>query len=245
MSVTPEAELITDDEDIDSEEDDSDGSDVMDGVIAEFSERAKGLGPPEISTGIKSFDRAIIGLRPKKMMVIAARPGMGKTALAATIRRSVIAQDYVVLDFNLEMGKEELAERELSFQASINLRKLMLAKGVTEDEMARVLGSEGFLKKGMWWVYDTCFGIHAIIKKCRAAKKRAKKDGKKVGLVIIDYLQLLSSTGADRQQSVTECSRLTKLLSKEMGCTVIALSQLNRKPKELALLFTINSLHKV
>ncbi len=218
-----------DDEDITTEETDDDGSDVVDQVIADFLERTKGQGPPDISSGILALDRAIISLRPKKMMVVAARPGMGKTALAATIRRAVLKQNYVVLDFNLEMGAEELGERELSYNAQINLRKVMAAKEVTADEMRRVMESLGTVPKGLWWVYDTCFSMLEIVRKCRLAKKRANREGKKIGLVVIDYLQLLGDVGTEgRQQSVSACSRMTKLLAKEMDCTVLALSQLNR-----------------
>jgi replicative DNA helicase len=154
---------------------DSDGSDVVDGCVEDFISRVNGKGEPEVSTGIRALDRAIIGLRPKKTMVIAGRPGMGKTALAATIRRAVLLQDYVVLDFNLEMGKEELAERELAFQARVNLRKVMAAKEVSPEEMQRVLATQGSLKKGLWWVYDTCFSIMEIIRKCRLAKTSDEK----------------------------------------------------------------------
>jgi len=122
-----------------------------------------------------------------------------------------------------------VAEREVAFQAKVNLRKVMAAKGLTDDEVSRVVGTEGFLKKGMWWVYDTCFAIDDIIRKCRAAKRRAKKEGKKIGLIVIDYLQLMGDVGNEgRQQSVAACSRAVKLLSKEMDCAVVALSQLNR-----------------
>lgn len=218
-----------DDEEIDSDENDDDGSDVVDAVIADFLERSKGEGPKELSTGIGALDHAIIGLRPKKVIVVAARPGMGKTALSASVRRSVLDQGQVVLEFNLEMGKEEVAEREVSFRANVNLRKVMAAKGLSDDEIARVAGTEGFLKKGMWWVYDTCFSMDDIERKCKAAKRRAKREGKKIGLVIIDYLQLLGDVGSEgRQQSVSACSRRTKLLSKWMDCAVMALSQLNR-----------------
>ena len=208
---------------------DDDGTDVVDGVIKDFLERQKNGGPTELSTGIAALDRAILGLRAKKVMVIAARPGMGKTALSASIRRAVVAQDMVVLDFNLEMGKEEIGERELAFQSKVNLRKVMAAKEVTPEELDRIRGTEGFLKRGMWWVYDTCFSMDDIIAKCRKAKRRAKKEGKKIGVIVIDYLQLLGDVGSEgRQQSVSACSRMTKLLSKEMDCSVIALSQLNR-----------------
>ncbi len=218
-----------DDDDVSTDEEDDDGSDVVDRVIADFIERSKGNAPPEISSGIKALDRAIIGLRPKKTMVVAARPGMGKSAFAAGLRRSVLAQGYVVLDFNLEMGKEELGERELAFQANVNLRKVMAAREVSEDEMSRIVGTEGYMKRGLWTIYDTCFSMTEIVRKCRVAKRKAIKEGKKIGLVIIDYLQLLGDVGTEgRQQSVSACSRLTKLLSKEMDCMVVVLSQLNR-----------------
>ncbi len=209
--------------------DEPDGSDVMDSVIKSFMERHRGEGPPEISTGIKALDRAIIGLRPKKMYILAARPSMGKTAMADTIRRSVMNQGYVVCEFSLEMGSEEIGERELAFQAQINLRKVMAAREVSDAELARVVGATGTVPRGLWWVYDNCFSMDDIVRRCRAAKVRAKKEGKKIGLVVIDYLQLLSDQGTEgRQQSVSACSRMTKLLSKEMDAAVIALSQLNR-----------------
>lgn len=217
------------DTELTADEVDDDGSDVLDNVANEFLERQLGGGEPEISTGILALDRAIIGLRPKKMIVVAARPGMGKTAFAASIRRSVIEQGLVVLDFNLEMGKEELAERELSFRSDVNLRKVMAAREVSDEEVSRIANTRGILPKGFWWVYDTCFTLTDILRKARGAKKRSKKDGKKIGLVIIDYLQLLGDVGTEgRQQSVAACSRAAKILSKELDCCVIALSQLNR-----------------
>ncbi len=207
-----------------------DGSEVMDNCIRSFMERHRGEGPPEISTGIKALDQAIIGLRPKKMYVIAARPGMGKTAMKDTVRRAVMDQGYVVCDFNLEMGSDEIGERELAFRSMVNLRKVMAAREVSDAELARVVGAAGSVPRGLWWVYDNCFSMDDIILRCRSAKKRAKKEGKKVGLILIDYLQLLSDQGTEgRQQSVSACSRQTKILSKEMDAAVMALSQLNRQ----------------
>ncbi len=208
---------------------DEDGSEVMDGVVDAFMERRLGHGEPEISTGIAALDRAIIGLRPGRMFVLAARPSMGKSACADSIRRAVISQGYAVLQFSLEMSSEEIGERELAFRAQINLRKVMAAKEVTDDELARVTGARGTVSKGLWRVYDTCFSMDEIQRRSRAAKKQLARKGKKIGLVIIDYLQLLSDTGNEgRQQSVSACSRMTKLLAKELECTVMALSQLNR-----------------
>lgn len=224
MNEDDEDDLITPDVD-----DEPDGSEAVDACIQSFLERQRGGGPKEISTSIKAIDHAIIGLRNKKMYVIAARPSMGKTALADTIRRAVNEQGLIVCEFSLEMGTEEIAERELAFKAQINLRKVMAAQEITEAEMARVTGATGSVPKGLWWIFDNCFSMDDIVRKCRAAKKRAKREGKRIGLIIIDYLQLLADQGTEgRQQSVSACSRMTKLLAKEMDCPALALSQLNR-----------------
>ena len=206
-----------------------DGSDVIDRTIVSLHDRIRGLGPPPISTGIASIDHAIVGFRPKKMYVIAARPGMGKTALSTGFRRSVIAQGYVVCEFNLEMGEEELGERELAYLADINSRKITAAKGLTEDEVERILSLKGTVPRDYWWVWDSVFTLPGIIEQCRAARRRADAEGKKIGLIIIDYLQLIGDVGSEgRQQSVSAISRAVKLLSKELDCAIVALSQLNR-----------------
>ncbi len=207
----------------------SDAADVMNEVIGDFIERSRGLGPPEISTGLKDLDRAIIGLRPGRVMVVAARPGMGKSALAGTICRAVLKQDYACLLFNLEMAKQEILERELAFLAHMNLRRVMAAKDITVDEMARVIAAKTMIQRAQWAVYDDCFSMVEIQRKSLVVAKHLKKEGKKLGCVIIDYLQLIGDVGTEgRQQSVSACSRIAKLLSKQLGCTVILLSQLNR-----------------
>lgn len=216
-------------EDIIDQEPISDAADVMDEVINDFVERSRGLGPPEISTGIKELDRAIIGLRPGRVMVIAARPGMGKSALAGTICRAVLKQDYAACLFNLEMAKQEILERELAFMAHMNLRRVMSAKDIQPDEMQRVLQSRNVLPRDMWAVYDDCFSIQEIQRKALLWANRLKKEGKRLGVVIIDYLQLIGDVSTEgRQQSIAACSRIAKLLSKQLGCTVMLLSQLNR-----------------
>ncbi len=91
----------------------SDGADVMETVIDGFLERRLGNGPPEISTGLRALDRAIIGLRPGRVMVLAGRPSMGKSALADSIRRAVVEQGHAAIQFSLEMGTEEILERSV------------------------------------------------------------------------------------------------------------------------------------
>lgn len=209
-------------------EDAKDGSEVLDQVVADFLARQASGGGPEISTGLRELDRAIIGLRPGKMGVIAARPSMGKTALAGTIRRSVLAQGYGVIEFALEMSAEELLERELAFQSSLNLRKILSAKDVTPDELQRVRGAAGAVMAGRWFIDDRTYGIAGMHRKARIVAGRMARQGIKVGCVIIDYLQLAGENGDGREQSIAAVSRGCKFLGKELGCTVLALSQLNR-----------------
>ncbi len=205
-----------------------DGLTVLEAVVADFLKRQKDGGGVEISTGLRDLDRALIGLRPGKMGVIAARPSMGKTALADSIRRAVVAQGFGAIQFSLEMDAEEVLERELAFQAQINLRKVMSAKDVTAEELARVSGATGAVVCGRWFIDDRTYSIGGMRRKSRIIAGRMARQGVKVGLVIIDYLQLAGDSGEDRQQSISAISRGSKLMAKELGCTVLALSQLNR-----------------
>lgn len=205
-----------------------DGVNVLQKVVDDFLQRHASGGGPEISTGLRDLDRAIIGLRPGKMGVIAARPSMGKTALAGTIRRSVLSQGYGVIEFALEMSAEELLERELAFQAQLNLRKVLSAKEVSPDEIERVTASKSSLVSGRWFIDDRTYSIAGMRRKARIIAGRMARQGIQVGCVVIDYLQLAGENGDGREQSIAAISRGCKFLAKELGCTVLALSQLNR-----------------
>lgn len=205
----------------------ADGAAAMDAAVKEFLERRTNTGKNEISTGLKALDRAIIGFRPK-MYVVAARPAMGKTALSGTIRRAVINQGYVWLTFNLEMDKNEMCEREIAYQANLNLRRIMSAKEATDDEAKRVRESPKALNYGLWRVYDSCFTMADIEAAALAEKAAAEKKGLKIGGFDIDYLQLLGDTANSRQESVSACSRKCKLLTKKLNAGGLILSQLNR-----------------
>lgn len=206
-----------------------DGSDALDSVIKSMVERRAGKGEPAISTGLASLDHALIGLRGKKMYVIAGRPSMGKSAISTTIRRSVVAQGYGVAEFNLEMGSDEIGERELAFRADMNVRRIMSPENATDLEVERAISQVGSIPRGLWYVHDNLFGINDIVTRSREIHSELAEQGIKLGVVLIDYLQLLADTGSEgRQQSVSACSRACKLLSKELDVAVVALSQLNR-----------------
>ncbi len=205
-----------------------DGSEVLNKVVDDFILRQKNGGGPEISTGLRDLDRAIIGLRPGKLGIIAARPSMGKTALAGTIRRAVLQQGYGVIEFALEMSAEELLERELAFQAGMNLRKILSAKDINEEEIARVNTSRSALVSGRWFIDDRTYSIAGMRRKARIQAGRLARNNVKVGCIIIDYIQLAGENGDGREQSIAAVSRGAKFMAKELGCTVMALSQLNR-----------------
>lgn len=230
MQVGP-GERVNDYEDDELEPEDNnqpDGSDVLNNAVQSFADRLRGLGPKPISTGIRAIDHAILGFRPAKMYVVGARPGMGKTAMSTSWRRSVVDQGFVVLEFNLEMGREEIGERELAFRSGVNLRKIMSGLNCSHEEVARIAEAQGAINPGLWWVYDNVFSLDGIVAKCRAAHKRARKEAKKIGLVVVDYIGLIADVNDNRQQSVSVCSRTFKMLSKELDCAFVVLTQLNR-----------------
>lgn len=213
-----------------------DGGEALSFALDAFRARLKSGGGVEISTGLKALDKAIIGLRSGKNIIIAGRPGMGKTALADTIRRNVLNPDMQqgqllgAIQFSLEMEAEELAEREIASQAEVNLRKVMAAKELTDEELRRIndVGRRVDSLRSRWAIDDRTYSIGGIRRRARIISQRMARENVKVGVVILDYIQLAGENGDGREQSVAAISRGCKLMAKELGCTVLALSQLNR-----------------
>lgn len=206
-----------------------DGGLVLGSVLDDFINRQSTGGGPTISTGLRDLDKALIGFRPGKLGIIAARPSMGKTALADSLRRAVLSQGLGVIQFSLEMSAEELLQRELAFQASINLRKVLSAKDVTPEELGRVTAIARNQFQGRWFIDDRTYNIAGMRRRARVLHSRMARGGIKTGLVVVDYLQLAGENGDGREQSIAAVSRGCKFLAKELGCTVLALSQLNRQ----------------
>lgn len=205
-----------------------DASKSLDNVIKDVLERADRGGRPGISTGLGDLDKAIIALFPGKVIVLAGRPSMGKTALADTLRRNVLIQGYGVVQFSLEMDDWDLAERELASKSGINLRKLLVASGLADEEKQRIGSLAGSQVDGRWFIDDRTYSISGIRRRARILHGRMARAGIKLGLIIIDYIQLFGENGEGREQAIAAISRGCKLMAKELGCTVLALSQLNR-----------------
>lgn len=179
-----------------------------------------------LTTGYPQLDEMTKGLHPDELIIIAARPAMGKTAFALNIAQNVaVKNDTTVAIFSLEMGAESLVNRMICAEGSINAGHLRTGK-LSEDEWRSFWMATESLDKTSIYIDDTPgIQVPEIRAKCR---RLAKKTGN-LGLIVIDYLQLIEGGNAEnRQQEVSEISRQLKKLAKELEVPVIALSQLSR-----------------
>lgn len=179
-----------------------------------------------LPTGYHALDKMTAGFQPEELIIIAARPAVGKTAFALNIAQNVGTKtDKAVAIFSLEMGAESLVNRMLCAEGSIEASHLRTGQ-LSEEEWHNLIIAMGSLSKADIYIDDTPgIKISEIRAKCR---KLAKETGN-LGLVLIDYLQLIEGSGREnRQQEVSEISRQLKKLAKELKVPVIALSQLSR-----------------
>lgn len=188
-----------------------------------------------VSTGFIDLDRMTFGLHPQEMIVLAARPSMGKTSLALNVAEGAAMPvkeglaPVPTLVFSLEMGADQLAMRMLCGRAKVNLKKVR--EGFVNEHEQRALGKAAAeLKKAPLWIDDSG---HLTILEMRA-KARRMHSKQNLGLIIIDYLQLLAGTDprVPREQQIAEISRGIKAMAKELGLPVIVLSQLNRESEK-------------
>lgn len=185
-----------------------------------------------VPTGFRDFDQLTNGLHPGQLIIIAARPGLGKSTLALDLaRNAAIHADMPAIFFSLEMSKSEIAMRLLSAEASVKLQS-MRTGNVSDDDWQKIARTQGAIAEAPLYIDDSPnMTLVEIRAKCRRLKQ-------KVGLklVVIDYLQLMTSGKRveSRQQEVSEFSRALKLLAKELEVPVIALSQLNRNSEQRA-----------
>lgn len=177
-----------------------------------------------IKTGFDRFDFLTWGLQPTDLILIAARPGTGKTSLVLNIIRNTITDNIPVAFFSLEMSKQQLLYRLISDMAKINGQKFK--SGYLErDDWDKITDAASIINDLPLFIDDTG-GLH-IRQIQRRARKMYKKH--KIGLIVIDYLQLISGDGINENKELTEISKGLKNIAKELNIPVIALSQLNRK----------------
>lgn len=177
-------------------------------------------------TGFHDFDKITTGLHEDNLIILAARPAMGKTALALNIAQNVaVKAKKAVAVFSLEMGSESLVERMLAAEGNVMSYHIRTGK-LSENEWQRLIYAQAQLAEARIYIDDTP-GIRATEIRSRARKLAQETGG--LGLIVIDYLQLITGNNhKNRQQEVSEISRQLKILAKELNVPVIALSQLSR-----------------
>ncbi len=183
-----------------------------------------------IPSGFADLDSKTLGFLPGQLVIVAARPAMGKSAFALNIlTNAAIKSNKSVVYFSLEMGKEELVNRILSAEAMVDSSKIRSGKLEDEDWIS-LTNASGTLSEAKI-ILDDSAGFSPIELRARCRKLKMEYD---IGLVVIDYLQLMDSSknNASRQADISEISRSLKVLAREIGVPIIALSQLSRAPEQ-------------
>jgi replicative DNA helicase len=187
-----------------------------------------------VPSGFTDLDQMTAGLQPSDLVILAARPSMGKTALVLSLAQNAcLAFRYPVIVFSLEMSSPQLAERMLCSEARIDSSLLRRGQLQRQDMTNLTVAADAIAKAPMLIDDTPAMTVNEVRARCRRWRANRELFGDKpFGLIIVDYLQLMrgTSTGknANREQEISEISRGLKALAKELHCPVIALSQLNR-----------------
>lgn len=182
-----------------------------------------------VPTGFTELDKRMAGLQNSDLILVAARPGMGKTSFALNIAtHAAIHHGVPVAIFSLEMSKEQLSSRILCSESYISSEKMRVGD-LGPDEIPKLVQTAEVLSKAPIYIDDTPgITMSEIRSKCRRLKLKNQ-----LGIVIVDYLQLMLGSGkGSRQEDVAENSRMLKILAKELNVPVITLSQLSRAPEQ-------------
>lgn len=210
-------------------------SPIRDVLIESFAEIEKLYNQKEpitgVPTGFADLDYKTAGLHNSDLVLVAARPAMGKSAFALNIATNAAVHAKVpVVIFNLEMSKAQLVNRILCSEAMVDSNKIRTGK-IEEDDWVKLATALGPLSEAPIYIDDTAgISIAEIRARCRKLKLE-----KNIGLIVIDYLQLIQGSGkrnASREQEISEISRSLKILAKELDVPVIALSQLSRAAEQ-------------
>ena len=185
-----------------------------------------------LTTGFRDLNKKINGLQRSDLLLIAARPAMGKTAFALNlVQNAALKGDASVAVFSLEMSKEQLVQRMIDSQSTVELKKIKTGT-LADNDWPRITDGMAILSGAKIHIDDTPgIKISELRSKCRKLKIEKGLD-----LVLIDYLQLMEGEGQNesRQQEIAKISRSLKILAKELDCPVVALSQLSRAPEQRA-----------
>jgi replicative DNA helicase len=195
--------------------------------IDELYNRQGGSDITGIATGFIDLDKQTSGLQKGDLVIVAGRPSMGKTSLALNIAENVaLSEGLPVVIFSMEMSGEQLASRLLGSVGRVDQSRMRTGK-LQEDEWPRVTDAIARLSNTQILIDET--GALSSLELRARARRIARNFGGTLGLVVIDYLQLMSGSGQEnRATEISEISRSLKSLAKELQCPVVALSQLNR-----------------
>ncbi len=204
-------------------------SQILASYLEQLDRVKEGRGPLGLPTGFADLDKLTGGLQQGDLIIVAARPSVGKTALCTNIAHHVAVKEGLpVAIFSLEMSREQLAHRLLCAEASIDSQRLRLGQYDNEDELRRISRAVGVLSKAPIYVDDTA---SISVTELRSKARRLCLE-RGIRLIIIDYLQLMHGRRAEnRIQEISDISRSLKALAKELNVPVIALSQLSRAPE--------------
>lgn len=205
--------------------------DFTDELLEELEEIAANGGPSKgLATGLIDLDNLTTGLQPGQMIIVAARPAMGKSTLAMNfLRAAAIHQKKPAIIFSLEMSRSEIGMRLIAAEAGVLFGNMRRGKLVNKD-WSKITACMGRLSEAPLYIDDSPnMAMNEIRSKCRRLKQQVG-----LSLVVIDYLQLMTSGRKieSRQQEVSEFSRALKLLAKELEIPVVAVAQLNRGPEQ-------------
>ncbi|MGI6013178.1 MAG: replicative DNA helicase [Oscillospiraceae bacterium] len=204
-------------------------SSVVQNAFSQISAAAENeTNVPGLSTGLVDLDKMILGLNRGDFILIASRPGMGKTSIALNIALHVAkTSEKAVAIFSLEMSREQLAIRLLSSEALVDSQKLLTGR-IGKDEWRRIVTAASVISSTSMCIDDNpTLSVADMNAQCRRIDN--------LGLVVIDYLQLMQSAGSghtwsneSRTQAVSDMSRMLKIMAKELNVPVVCLSQLSR-----------------
>jgi replicative DNA helicase len=184
-----------------------------------------------VTTGFTQLDSLLGGLQKSDLVILAARPSIGKTSFALDIARNVaLKTKQPVGIFSLEMSKEQLVDRLLVSQADIDLWKMRTGRLKEDDDFQRIGHAMGMLAEAPIYIDDSG---SANIMEIRTKARRLQSEHKALGLIVIDYLQLMESRGSEnRTQEISEITRGLKSIARELNVPVLALSQLSRSVEQ-------------
>ncbi len=208
----------------------TDIKDVLMNVFNQLEERAMTKGSlTGITTGYDDLDRMTSGMQRSDLILLAARPSMGKTALALNIAMNAVKSGASCALFSLEMSKEQYVQRIISMESMVESNKLR-SGNLDDEDWNRLLATMSTVSNYNVFIDDTAsISMFEMMSKCRRLKMEKGLD-----IIIVDYLQLMSdgsSNSSNRQQEISNISRGLKALARELNCPVIALSQLSRAPE--------------